>query len=287
MARTVLNTQLTPGNVFFVRGQVGFSRITRHTTDEERAKDNLRRTHKVDRNYTTISIYNAQVICKVPGHPTLEETYGAESCYNSSRAADYPGLNYSAMNKSQFLPKVGVIAKNCDPSKPTYDEIQLDGELAKGTDVTLVLRVFQGQGNNGVSLDTVLINNHDFQYYGNNANVANALADYGVTFNAMAPEDKKPTAEEMANKFGQGAPQATEQAPANNAFGQQTAPANNAFGQQTAPVNNAFGQQAAPQSEAPQATPNPFNSFGAVPAGAAPEQSQQSVQFGVGPGRTY
>lgn len=276
MARTVLNNQLTPGSVFFVRGQVGFSRITRHTTDEERAKDNLRRTHKVDKNYTTISVYNAQVLAKDPAHPTPEEIYGLEGCYNSSRAADYPGLNYTGMNKSQFLPKVGLIVEGCDPNNhPSYDEIQLNGELAKGTDVTLVLRVFAGQGNNGVSLDTVLINTHDFQYYGNNANVANALADYGVTFNAMAPEDRKPTAEEIAASAGQSAPQAATSAPANGF-------ASNGFAAQ--------GGAPAPAAEAPQATPNPFNSFGAVPQtpvanNAAPQQ--QAVQFGVGPGRKY
>ena len=32
--------QLTPNATFLVRGKVGFSRITRHTTDEEREKEN-------------------------------------------------------------------------------------------------------------------------------------------------------------------------------------------------------------------------------------------------------
>lgn len=276
MQRTVTNNQLTPGNVFFIRGQVGFSRISRQTTDEERTKDNLRRMHKIDKNYTTISIYNAQVLAKNPQEPTLEERYGLESCYNSSHAADYPGMNYTAMNKSQFLPKIGVLEQGSDPNNhPSYKEIQLDGELQKGTDVTLVLRVFAGQGNNGVSLDTVLINKSDFQYYGNNTNVQNALSDYGITFNALSPAEKaqhKPV----------------------------TAP------EQTAPAPEAPAPQAAPsQATAPQATANIFSSFGAAPQtgqqataqtgatpfdfgaqpGAAPQN--QNVQFGVGPGRTY
>ena len=293
MPRTVNNNQLTPGNVFFVRGTVGFSRISRQTTDEERKKDNLRRVHKIDKNYTTISIYNAQVLAKNPQQPTFEERYGLESCYNSSRAADYPGLNYTAMNKSQFLPKVGVLEQGSDPNNhPAYKEIQLEGELQKGTDVTLVMRVFAGQGNNGVSLDTVLINQTDFQYYGNNANVKNALADYGITFDAMSPEEK-----------------AAAPAPATAAAGQ-TAPQGMA---QTMPQQNMAQTQAA---AAPQASGNIFNQFGAVPQSqAAPVQDQnqaaaqpqqgtpttpfdfggqpgavgtpQNVQFGVGPGRTY
>lgn len=296
MPRTVNNNQLTPGNVFFVRGIVGFSRISRQTTDEERTKDNLRRVHKIDKNYTTISIYNAQVLARNPQQPTFEERYGLESCYNSSKAADYPGLNYTAMNKSQFLPKVGVLEQGSDPNNhPAYKEIQLEGELQKGTDVTLVMRVFAGQGNNGVSLDTVLINQTDFQYYGNNANVKNALADYGITFDAMSPEEKAAAAPVPA-------PAATETAG-------QAAPQGMA---QAMPQQNMAQTQAA----APQATGNIFNQFGAVPQSqAAPVQDQnqaaaqpqqgtpttpfdfggqpgaagtpQNVQFGVGPGRTY
>lgn len=278
MQRTVTNNQLTPGNVFFVRGQVGFSRISRQTTDEERAKENLRRMHKIDKNYTTISIYNAQVLAKNPQAPTLEERYGLESCYNSSRSADYPGLNYTAMNKSQFLPKIGVLEQGSDPNNhPSYKEIQLDGELQKGTDVTLVIRVFAGQGNNGVSLDTVLINQTDFQYYGNNANVQNALNDYGITFTAMSPDEK--AQHESAAHPGQAASASASEAPAS-----QAAPAQATAPQATANIFSSFG--AAPQTgqqTAAQPGTTPFD-FGAQP-GAAPQN--QNVQFGVGPGRTY
>lgn len=276
MQRTVTNNQLTVGNVFFVRGQVGFSRISRQTTDEERAKDNLRRMHKIDKNYTTISIYNAQVLAKNPQAPTPEERYGLESCYNSSRAADYPGLNYTAMNKSQFLPKIGVLEQGSDPNNhPSYKEIQLDGELQKGTDVTLVLRVFAGQGNNGVSLDTVLINQSDFQYYGNNANVQNALSDYGITFNAMSPAEKAQHESTAAS---------SQAAPASEAPASQPAPAQATAPQATANIFSSFG--AAPQTEqqtAAQPGATPFD-FGAQPGAAT---QNQNVQFGVGPGRTY
>ena len=174
--RTVHNSQLKPGSIIFVRGHVGFSRISRQTTDEERIKDNQRRTHQIEKNYTTITIYNAQVMARNPQAPTPEEIYALESCYTSS-SQDYPGNNFTGMNKSAFLPKVGVLAQGSNPDNhPSYDEITLEGELQKGTDVTLLLRVFAGQGgNNGVSLDTILINQSDFQYYGNNAHVTEAM----------------------------------------------------------------------------------------------------------------
>lgn len=263
MARTVTNDKLTIGAIYFVRGQVGFSRISRQTTDEERERDNSRRTHKIDKNYTTITLYNAQVLAKNPQAPTLEERYALESCYKSSRVDDYPGNNFTGLNKSRNLPKAGVIEQGTSPENhPAYKEIQLEGELAKGTDVTLVMRVFKGQGNNGVSLDTVLINQADFQYYGNNASVNHALKDYGITFDAMAPSEKK----------------TVETAPAGSAS------ENTGLTGMAAQATPA----AAPAAEAPQATDNPFSSFGAVPQSAAPAAGTEPVvQFGVGPGRTY
>lgn len=285
MQRTIMNKQLTPGNVFFVRGQVGFSRISRQTTDEEREKDNLNKTYKIDKNYTTISIYNAQVLAKNPQAPTLEERYGLEGCYNSSRPADYPGLNYTALNKSQFLPKIGVLEQGSDPNNhPSYKEIQLDGELQKGTDVTLVIRVFGGQGgNNGISLDTVLINQSDFQYYGNNANVQNALNDYGITFNAMSPAEKAQH-DSAKNPAQAPAPAQTTQA------SQPTAP------QATANIFSSMGAAPASTPEPSQTPAQGFGGFGQ--AGATPFDfgaqnggqvgtAPQDVQFGVGPGRTY
>ena len=108
--RTVHNSQLKQGSIIFVRGFVGFSRISRQTTDEERSKDNQRRTHQIDKNYTTITVYNAQVMAKNPQAPTPEEIYALESCYTSS-SQDYPGNNFTGMNKSAFLPKVGVLVQ--------------------------------------------------------------------------------------------------------------------------------------------------------------------------------
>ena len=283
--RTVHNSQLKQGSIIFIRGQVGFSRISRQTTDEERMKDNQRRTHKIEKNYTTVTIYNAQVMARNPQAPTPEEIYALESCYVSN-SQDYPGNNFTGMNKSAFLPKVGVLVQGSNPDNhPSYDEITLEGELQKGTDVTLLLRVFAGQGgNNGVSLDTILINQSDFQYYGNNAHVTDAMNAFGINFNAKSPAERAadqamlqtPTTSEpvvaavMAQPQAQ-APQAQAPQAGYNPFGA------GAFGQ--------TGMQTAQGMPAAQAQPGstPF-AFGTQAA-----QSGFGVQFGVGPGpeRTY
>lgn len=191
MAHTITNNQLNVGATYIVRGKIGFSHVAKPTTDEERAIANKRRMHAVDKNYTSISIFDAQVVCKDPAAPSIEEKYAAECFYKSSSPA-YPGNNFTAMNKSRNLPRVGVLSA---PGK--YDEIILDGrELATGLDVLLVMRVFKGQGNNGVSLDTVLVN-EPVRFFQGNGGLNEQLSGYGITFTAAQPAAAAPAPAEQ------------------------------------------------------------------------------------------
>lgn len=184
MANTINVNSLTVDSTYLVRGKSAFCRITRQTTDAEREAANKTRQHPIEKNYTTISIYDAQVLCKDPNKPSLEEQYAAEKLYRSS-SPDQPGNNFTAMNKSHNLPKVAV----ADPNNPnSYDEIIPEGELARGVDVTLVMRVFKGQGNNGVSLDRVLVN-EPIRYFGGSSSVDKSLSEMGITFNALSPAE--------------------------------------------------------------------------------------------------
>lgn len=259
MPKTISNHQLTPDATYLVRGKVSFCRISRHTTDKEREAANQRRMHPIDKNYTTVSLYNATVLARDPANPTIEEQYAAECLYRSS-SPDNPGANFSALNKSRNLPKVGVIDPL--PGNPNnYKEIVPTGELAKGLDVTLVMRVFKGQGNNGVSLDRVLVN-EPVRYYGNSdAAVDQGLASFGITFQAMPPEQKpaqepEPPAEE--NPADVQAPPAPEMS---NAFS--AAPIAPAAQPAAAPAA-APAQQPAP---APAPAENPFSAYQAQNAG--------------------
>lgn len=245
MAHTINNNQLEVGKTYLVRGKIGFSHVSKPTTDEERMAANKRRMHPIDKNYTSISIYDAQVICRDPQNPSIEERYASECFYKSSSPA-YPGNNFTAMNKSRNLPKVGVAS-----GTNQYDEITLDGkELATGLDVILVMRVFKGQGNNGVSLDTVLVNEPVRFFQGSNA-ISEQLSDYGITFSAKAPASAP-----AAAPAAQAAPVA--QPAAQPAFA--AAPA-------AQPMNAAPVQPAAQPAPAAQAAPvmsndNPFSSYG-------------------------
>lgn len=244
MANTINVNTLTPDATYLVRGKVAFSRITRQTTDAERAAANQSRQHPIDKNYTTMTIYDAQILCKDPANPSLEERYASEKLYKSS-SPEQPGYNFSAMNKSRNLPKVGVVAEG---STSQYNEIIPTGELAHGVDVTLVMRVFKGQGNNGVSLDRVLVNEPIRYFVGTGSAVEKSLSEMGITFNALSPDEAASAA-----------------ATANTAPAADAAPA----------------AQAAPA--APAATDNPFSfNPGSAPATTAAANTDEAPKFGPG-----
>lgn len=247
MAKTIRTNQLAPNSIYLVRGKVTYSRISKHCTDEERAKMNEKRTFKIGTNFTSITICEAQVLAKNPQAPTIEERYAAECLYHSSANNS---LNFNAMNKSRQLPSVAVAS----PTQPgVYDPITLEPgqELAAGLDVTLVMRVFKNEGsNNGVSLDTVLVN-EPIRFYTNNNGVKAGLKEFGITFTAEAPS-QGPVAEAAQ-------PQSTPVA---------------------APFAAATNASQATPASTPAASGNPFASYDAnnVPTG---------IQFGPGNNREY
>lgn len=254
MAKAIKNTQLTPDTTYFVRGRVSFSRIQRQTTDAERQRENARRQYPFDKNYTYLTIHSATVLCRDPEHPTVEEQYARECFYQSSSESN-PGNNFTGTNKSSNLPRVAVI----DPeNSKKYNEIRLEHELANGLDVTLVMRVFKGNGNNGVSLDRVLVN-EPIRYFEGKTPVDKDMEAMGITFNALPP-----TAPAAAK---------TENAPA-----EQSAPAQ-APAQAPVTNNGNFSSYANAPAPAPAPAPagdHPFQSFDSQP------QNNGNVTFGPG-----
>jgi hypothetical protein len=226
--RTINNSQLTAGAVYFVKGHVTFSRVSRPTTDEERIKANARRQIAVDKNYTTISLCDAQVIAADPQNPTIEERYAYECLYKSSKP-EYTGHCFSAMNKGSVLPVIRV--KN--ETTGEYDAVKIEHELANGLEVTVGMRVFKGVGgNNGVSLDTIIVNGPIKYYEPENAVSKAALKTLGVVFSAPAPETAPAESSEKVEEIT-----ATEE-PANTA----PAPTETPFSSAPTPVedNNPF-----------------------------------------------
>lgn len=251
MARTVTNNQLEVGKRGVVDGYVVYSQVTRQTTDDERAAANKRRreanpkARDIMTNYTSMTIGNPTVRTLNPNAPTELETYLRESCYNSN-SKNYTGLAFNALNKTKSLPKAYLLNR----ATGQYDPFTLEHELAPQTKVALSIRVFEANGNKGISLDGIYIDElHYAEGPAGNQKMAEDMAAYGITMNWTA-QNAAPAvpAQPAVPAAPQGFTQPATQAPA---------------GFNQAPVTAAPATQAQPV--APVAQGNPFQG-GQMPA---------------------
>lgn len=185
MANKTINTnQLTPGKNIMVRGRMNYCRITSQIAGDElkRSNDRARQYGRQpdNRPFTKAVLENAYVECINPNNPTVEEAYAIERLYVKATAPQ-SGNFFEAKNKGRILPWVGIRtdATNVKQLEPS----EVKGELDRGLDVTLVLRVFNGTPNNGVSLDGIIVNEPIRFYNGANANM---LAEHGITIHPAA-----------------------------------------------------------------------------------------------------
>lgn len=193
--KTINSNQLTPGKLILVNGILDYCHITSLIQGEELKKLNERNVahgwQPKNRPHTKAAVRNASVIMQNPNEPTIEERYISERLYTSPQNPE-KNYCYTAENSGTNLPWVGVIRTG---TTNIVDQIQPEGELAAGLNVTLVLRVYKpkSQLNNGVSLDGVIVN-EPVRYYQNNA-INAGLSELGITFNPIqnaAPAEPQP-----------------------------------------------------------------------------------------------
>ena len=260
--------QLAPNTTFLVRGVLAYSRLAHQIDGEELQKDQTRRQQKgwipIDKPYTTATINNAQVLYASgnPQQKTPAEIY-AEEHFFQSRSAQAQGWSFTGNNKGKVLPWIAEMK-----GKQAVQVVP-EGELANGLDVTLVMRVFRGKGNNGLSLDGVIVN-EPIRYYTGGATAG--LADLGITF-VPAAATSAPAAPASA-PVAAPAPAAMPAAPA--APAQTFPPAGSAYNY---PVDD--GNPFAAQPMTPFATPQ--GGFQPAPknpqGGFQPAQPQQGIRY--------
>jgi hypothetical protein len=173
-------TQLTPGTNVHIKGKLTFSRLAQLVDGEELAKSDAQRVQNkmspVGRPHTSVNLAEAEVVFADPANPTPEEIFVQERRYLSKVHPEY-GLSYSLDNKSTTLPIVGV-----QKADGTVEQVILEGDLAAGIEVTLVLRVYKPQGyaNCGLILELVVLH-EPVRYYNAGINTGE-LAARGIVF---------------------------------------------------------------------------------------------------------
>ena len=186
--KTINLNQIEPNTIAMLNGKVSFSRIMSRIEGEELEKDIKRqrdfgRQFAVDKPHIKIQLFDAKVLINETTGKTKFDTFLEEHMFQSSQA-DKPGWSYSKEFTSSKLPK--IIQK----SDTGNHEIEAKGELATGLDVTLVLRVFgSDKGNNGYSLDAVIIN-EPIKYVNTDA-LQKALEERGLTYTPLAKSEEK------------------------------------------------------------------------------------------------
>lgn len=170
------------GQLIYVRGQVGFSRIGSMIEGEELRRENARvkgtKQLPHQKPYTTITINGANVAMK-GNTPSVTENWAISRCYMSDARE---GLSFTAEGKGVYLPKVyhAVADEN---GAVSMNEVETAGkELARGSNVMLVLRVFNTPQGTGVSLDSVVVFDDEVKFFeAESATAAQIAQDWGFT----------------------------------------------------------------------------------------------------------
>lgn len=163
----------------YVTGVVDYSHISHPIEGAELEADNARKVAKgmrtIDKPHTRLTIAHSSIDYANPAAPTLAEQYIAEKLY-TSKAHPEKGDCLTAMNKSKNLPE--LYCRDSITSR-TLENITIDGELAVGVSVTLILRIFATKQNKGVSLDAVIVNNKPVKWSSGGYSIAETLTERG------------------------------------------------------------------------------------------------------------
>lgn len=184
----ISNSQLIPNKSVMVTGEITFSRVTKKIDGEELKKRDANARFPHTRPYTTMTLGNVQVVPEVPGEISVNEQYVIDKMFTSKT---HPERNWclTLENKGNSLPTICQGEKNPDGTM-TAKQVKPTAELANGLKVTVIIRVFKGNPNCGISLDTIIVN-EPIKYY-DGANAA-ALESRGITF--VADEEAKQAAQ--------------------------------------------------------------------------------------------
>lgn len=294
--KQIMAEQLTPGRTIALTGKVGFSRIASTIKGEELARSIARQTQRgrqypMKAEHTSLSLYDVQVYATdvdANGNPkfTTEEAFVAERCFDSTKA-ERPGKNYTIENRGNRLP---VVLKQAPDGQEGYvQEPVLQGELARDTEVTVILNVYKSSHPKpGLGLEAIVVNAQEVPYYSASSINTETLGALGITLNgpvqATVGTDGAPTYDSDSddNQSGPDAgmpgpltPSPAAQAQAAQPQQQYQAPPAQ---QPQAPVQQQMPQQAPMQPQTPQPQQVQYQQQPQQAPAQAPQQMPQQPQ---------
>ena len=261
---TINASTLKTGAMIFVRGNVVYSRITKHVAGEELKKE-AERIAKMGqipprKPFTRIQIQNAQIVPANPqGVLSNEERFVAELFYSSQK---YTGMCMNTTNYSKILPYVSQVREG---HPEIVDQIRPEGELAPGLDVVLVYQVYEAQnyGRKTIGLQGIICQ-EPVRYWSADQTEA-AMKERGITYNRLQDDNRMPEQEDAASSQ----PIPPVAAPVGNAYtNDPSRQAPMQTQQNPIPGMNAPENAQAPAPQAPtQGGFNPFNPNGPIGGG--------------------
>lgn len=290
MASQFQAENLTPGTSVFVNGLVAFSHIAKPFTGEalQRRIKQSRGLYPTMVEHTTIDLKQANVKT-MEAEPNYDENFVAERTYVSKKTGE---RHYSIDNRGTQLPT--VFRQDADNPGQYVQEVNLKGEIAVDTPVTLQLTVYESKDEHGrvrpkkgLGLQAIYVHATEVPYYQPASRVnTDAAAKLGLVLGGGpiqpttsdlsnqpdAPEDDPNAGLPGINSDGSPGtlPQPSQQTAQPQ---QQVQPAPQAFAQS----NQAQQAQAQPQQPQAQAAPG---AFAQPQAQQAQPQAQQPTPQG-------
>ncbi len=256
---TISLNSIKPGTKVYINGIVDYSRIASILEGAELVADDAKKVQRgmqaVGKPHTRLSLRNCTIDYEDPTNPSLAEKCIEERFYKSAAHPEHDNC-YTAYNKTQFLPNIYCRENNISKQ---LEAVAAAGELRRGTPVTIMLRFFKAPQNNGVSLDTVIVNEKPIKWLLGNPSES-MLAERG--FEVVRTADGAPAVADVMDQLDANA-QAAPVAPVQTAV-----PAAPAAPYVAAPVAPAVAPVApAPVAAAPAPVENPAPSLPVPPNG--------------------
>lgn len=254
---------LVPGETVYVRGKTAFTRIASLIEGEELERRNSRSnsTYKNQKPYVNISITEPVIDPANPSEFTFNENFHNERIYINNN--DVPSFQRDFTTK--ILPMVFLDNGSKDDNGNTVlEQINpLEGELAPGQDVTLVINHYATSIGTGIGLQAVIVHGPEIRY--SVSGIGGQLAARGLVISGNVTPQRGP----QAAPSNPGAIGTTD-----NGLPAMPTPQQQGYGQQSQAPQS--GQQ---QPQAPQQQPN----YGQQPqqqqGGYAPQSYGQQQNY--------